>query len=336
MNILVCYGTRPEYIKVNPLISEFGKQGMPFKTLCIKQHTSLLEGSREADYTVWVPEAMNRLDRLLGAGMHIPDKVFEGITHVLVQGDTATALACAMSAFHRDRSVIHLEAGLRTQDKHNPYPEEVYRQMISRIADIHLCPTTLNEGNLINEGVTGHKFVCGNTVLDGLLDLRSQVTVGTEVLVTLHRRENQDLIHSWFDTIDHLGELYHDQFTFTLPIHPSPQIQRYRWILKNINVVEPMDHESFIKKLASCAFAITDSGGIQEEASFLGKAVIVCRKITERPETVGTHSFLCPAPSVLPVCVTQLLKDGLNKPQSDVYGDGHASEKIAQYLKDWK
>lgn len=330
MNILLCYGTRPEYIKITPLINEFSLKGIKFKTLCLRQHTSLLDSLKEPDYTVDIPEAMNRLDGILAAGKDIPEETFFGVSHVLVQGDTATAFTCAMAAFHRNIPVIHLEAGLRTYDRDNPYPEETYRQLISRIASIHLCPTEQNKQNLLNEKVFGDIYVVGNTVLDKLVNIREQVSYGNEVLVTLHRRENHDQMAEWFSSINEEAKLY-PKYTFTLPIHPNPNVQKYKKILTHVNVIEPLPYEQFIIRLSKCLFAISDSGGIQEEASFLGKKVIVCRTITERPETLGMTSFLC----VKPESLHKLVTDAINTPiisKNSVYGDGQSSKIISKLL----
>lgn len=330
MNILVCYGTRPELIKINPLTAEFKRQGISFKVLCVKQHTSLIKDAQGADYSVDVPEAKNRLDGLLATPATIPNEVFNSITHVLVQGDTATALVCALAAFHRNIPVIHLEAGLRTYDSQNPYPEETYRQMISRLASVHLCPTSANAQNLANEGISNGIFVVGNTVLDNLVGIRNKVSVNNEVLVTLHRRENHPIMDQWFLEINKLA-LSYPNLLFTLPIHPNPNVQKHRGLLTNINVIEPLQYDSFIDRVARCALVISDSGGIQEETSFLGKYVIVCRQRTERPESVGLSSFICPTPDSL----GELFSDLITQPppeQANLYGNGHASEAISYCL----
>ena len=268
MNILVCYGTRPELIKINPLIKEFRRQNIEFKLLCVKQHISLIMDAKEADYTVDVPEATNRLDGLLAVPMAIPKEVFEGITHVLVQGDTATALVCSLAAFHRNIKVIHLEAGLRTYDTQNPYPEETYRQIISRVASTHLCPTADNAMNLKREGIVDGVIVVGNTGIDNLVNLREKTETNNEVLVTLHRRENHYIMDQWFSEVNKIA-LSHPEFIFTLPIHPNPNVQKYRYLLNNVNVIDPLPYDQFIDRVSRCALIISDSGGIQEEASFL-------------------------------------------------------------------
>lgn len=331
MNILVCYGTRPELIKINPLIAEFKRQETEFKTLCIKQHTNLISDGADADYTVDVPQSINRLDGLLAAPSVIPNQIFEGITHALVQGDTATALACSLAAFHRNIPVIHLEAGLRTHDAQNPYPEETYRQLISRIATIHFCPTLDNAQNLYKEGITSSVYVVGNTVLDNLVEIRENTRKGHEVLVTLHRRENHPIMDQWFDEVSNLTVEY-PELIFTLPIHPNPNVQKHRHLLKGVNVIDPMSYDKFIERVASCALVISDSGGIQEEGSFLGKHVIVCRKTTERPEALGTSSFICKSPKNL-AALFRSISTILGPEKSNQFGDGNASRYIVEKLK---
>lgn len=333
MNILVCYGTRPELIKIKPLLAAFNQRGISYKTLRIEQHTTLIGGTEKDDYTVAVPYGFNRLDAILGAANCIPDSAFvvNGITHVLVQGDTATAFVCSMAAFHRNVPVIHLEAGLRTYDKQNPYPEETYRQLVSRVASIHLCPTDQNAKNLNQEGITNNVFVVGNTVLDNLVDLRQKTTCGNEILITLHRRENHPIMDQWFSAINEIAKVYSD-CVFTLPIHPNPNVQKHKHLLTHVNVIDPLPYDMFIERLLHCRFAISDSGGIQEEVSFLGKKAIVCRVITERPESLGANSFLCRTTQEL----TKMFEEVNKAPyanQSNVYGDGNASHKIAQILK---
>ncbi len=334
MNILVCYGTRPEWIKIKPLLNRFKQEGIRYDVLNVRQHTNLLEDTSEVNYVLDIKSETsnsNRLDNIIANITSIPSEAFLEKTHVLVQGDTATALMCAMAAFHRKIPVIHLEAGLRTRDKENPYPEEVYRQMISRIADIHLAPTSTNMSNLNDEYVSGRYFKVGNTVLDNLLQFREQIEYGNEVLITLHRRENHDQISEWFDVISNIA-LRNNDITYTLPIHPNPNVKKHIDRLKGVNVIDPIPYDIFIQRLLKCRYIISDSGGIQEEASFLGKRVIVCRKITERPETVGLTSALCNSPNDLYALENEIRNNYKIEP-NDIYGSGHSSADIVRILK---
>jgi UDP-N-acetylglucosamine 2-epimerase (non-hydrolysing) len=334
MKILLCYGTRPEWIKIKPLLHEFKREGINYSVLNVRQHTNLLEENNEVNYFVDIHENKmypNRLDVIMSNITSIPPQAFSEVTHVLIQGDTATALMCAMAAFHRQIPVIHLEAGLRTRDKHNPYPEEVYRQMISKIADIHLAPTNQNVLNLNQENVLGKHFKVGNTVLDNLASYRNKISYGNEVLITLHRRENHERMNEWFSAISEIA-LSNPVTTYTLPLHPNPNVQKHKRLLKGVNVVEPIPYEQFLERLVKSRYLISDSGGIQEEASFLGKKVIVCRKVTERPETIGINTIMCLEPQDLRMHELSL-RDKYAIEPNNIYGDGSSSLKIAKILK---
>jgi UDP-N-acetylglucosamine 2-epimerase (non-hydrolysing) len=291
--ILICYGTRPEWLKVKPLIQELAKNKLKYKVLYTGQHADI--APQNADFLFKIQNTLtNRLNDILANTLSMPDTFFNNITHVLVQGDTSSALSIAINAFHRKLKVIHLEAGLRTYDFENPYPEEMNRQLIGRIADIHLCPTKNNKKNLLAEKSKGQIYVTGNTSLDNLIGIKSNYT--KKVLVTLHRRENHINIKQWFKEISHLAKTY-PQYEFILPLHPNPNIQKYKKYLSNVTVTSSLNHTELLQILSQCTLVITDSGGIQEEASFLNKKVIVCRKITERDESLNVHSFLCTEPT---------------------------------------
>ena len=332
MKILICYGTRPELIKINPIINELKKRKINFSTLNIRQHTTLI--NENADYFLEIKNTknLNRLDTIFSSISEFDEKIFENITHVLVQGDTSTALMCALAAFNRQISVIHLEAGLRTYDVKNPYPEEAYRQMISRIASIHFCPTEENAFNLKNEKIKGSIHVVGNTVLDNLIELRNEISYNNEVLITLHRRENHDKIEQWFKIISQIA-ISNPELLYTLPIHPNPNVMKHKQLLKNVNVISPLPYDEFLKKLVTCRYLISDSGGIQEEASFLGKKIIVCRKITERPESVGINSVLCSEPSDL-ISIEKKIRNNYKIDPNNIFGNGNSSKTISSILEE--
>ena len=327
--ILICFGTRPEYIKVKSLFEEFDRVKIPYKTVFTGQHEDLL---REIgfDYRLKITDSQNRLNSVFSSILLEAERIFNDAkpTFVLVQGDTTSAAAFALSAYHHRIKIIHLEAGLRTYDRDNPYPEEVNRQIISKIADIHFCPTKYNERNLIREKTPGSIHIVGNTALDNLREIPTSVT--NTVLITLHRRENHDEIDRWFTEIEKLANLYPD-YEFILPIHPNPNVQRHKEILKQVKVVDPLNHEDLLHLICKCKLIVTDSGGIQEEASFLKKRAIICRKITERPESLGQSGLLCKSPEEL----NGLFRGAMNSYQvkgSCPYGDGFASRKIADIL----
>lgn len=325
--ILICYGTRPEWIKVKPVIEAF-KNNLEFKVLFTGQHEHI--GKFYHDYNIMIKSGKSRLNSIISSILEFePEELPE---YVLIQGDTATTFAMALWAYNKGVKILYLEAGLRTYDLENPYPEESYRQMISRISTINFCVTENNEKNLEQEKCAGINYVVGNTVLDNLKD--HTTSYSDEILITLHRRENQSIMQKWFKEINNLSKLY-PHLKFTIPLHPNPNIQQHKHILTNINVINPLDYEDMIKKISSCRLIISDSGGIQEEASFFNKKVIVCRKETERQESLGTHSFLCKEPSELKDMFVGMIEDyKVNCPCP--YGDGTTSNKILKILLDMR
>ena len=326
--ILICYGTRPEHIKISPLLKEMDGI-IPYKTLFTGQHKDLVKNIN-FDHYLTIGEGVNRLDTVVQSCLNIDETTFKDVTHILVQGDTVSAYSLALAAFHRGIKIIHLEAGLRTYDFENPYPEEAYRQCISRISDINLCPTQNNLNNLQGEKINGESVVVGNTVLDNLLGVKTKYN--DKVLVTMHRRENHHNMDEWFKTINQLA-IDNPELKFEIPLHPNPNVKKHKDLLTHVNVVSPFDYDTMIKEISECCFLISDSGGIQEESSFLNKKVIVCRKITERPESVGKHSFMCGEPKDLKGLFYSL-KDNYEVDLECPYGDGRSSERIVNYLKE--
>ena len=325
--ILISYGTRPEWIKIKPLIEEFKKENIPFKILFTGQHTHL--ANFHFDYALKVENSDNRLNEIIASVLSAPSDMFEGVKYALVQGDTASTYAVGLSAFNHGVGVIHLEAGLRTYDLDNPYPEEGYRQMLSRIADIHLCATANNRDSLEVEKVLGDKYVVGNTVLDNIRHI--ECNYGDTVLVTMHRRENLDIMDQWFSELNQIAK-DNKNLHFVIPMHPNPAIQIHKKLLTEFDILNPLSHEEMISLIAKSRFIISDSGGMQEEASFLNKKVIVCRKFTERTESLGGHSILCRTPQDLKETFYSI-SDRYEIDEECPYGDGYASHKICQVLK---
>lgn len=331
--MLISFGTRPEYIKIKPLLTKFDGN-IPYALLFTGQHTSLLEEVINTTDVrqLYIEDGENRLDSIVSSIMN-NNQVFSQVTSVMVQGDTTSAFAVALAAFHRKIKVIHLEAGLRTYNLDHPYPEEFNRQAISRMAQIHLCPTETAAANLRQENITTDIHVVGNTVLDNLIGVDS--TYGNTILITLHRRENHESMDQWFHQLETLAVKY-PEYEFVIPLHPNPNVQQYRHILKKVKIIEPVNHTEFIRMIANCRFIITDSGGIQEEASFLGKKCIVCRQITERVEGMGIFSFMCPTPSELPASFAWMNTGENHRPRPDEkcpYGDGKSAVKICSILQ---
>ena len=328
--ILLTYGTRPEYIKIKPLIKEFKNYNMPFKILFTGQHKDIANG--DYDFKIEMTDlSNNRLNSVIANLMNLSDDIFNGITHVLVQGDTTSVVGLAMAALHRKIKVIHLEAGLRTYDNENPFPEENNRRIVSTIASIHLCPTELNANNLYKENITENVFVVGNTVLDNLIEYKEKCEYTNKVLVTMHRRENHENIQEWFTEINELAKK-HSELEFILPLHPNPNVQKHKSILTDVKIIEPLNHSDLLELLVKTKMVITDSGGIQEECSFFNKKCLVCRKVTERPESVGFSSFLIREPSDLNLIFDNQIKEYAINVKSP-YGDGNSSKKIIEIFK---
>ncbi len=337
MNILIGYGTRPEFIKIKPLIDKL-KGVIDFKTVFTGQHIHIIDKDYQPDYSLSIPEGVNRLDSVLMSGLN-NDEIFKDITHVLVQGDTSSALSLALAGFHREIKIIHLEAGLRTYDFENPYPEEINRQLIARIADINFCPTDLNKMWLEQEYVKGKIYVVGNTGLDSLVEWKSKCEYTNKILVTLHRRENHNIIDKWFTKINKLAKENKD-LEFIFPLHPNPNVQKWKHLLTDVTVIDPLPHNKLLELLVKAKLVISDSGGLQEECSFLNKKIIVCREKTERRESVEYTSIMCENPVNLKHRFNWVNKnyniDVYGSAQVCPYGDGQSSDKIVKILKKYK
>lgn len=330
--ILLAYGTRPEYIKFKPLIKVFDLNHFPYRTLFTGQHEDLIKEAKP-DYKITIVDGENRLDSIVASIMNWMSKIqkVSDITHVMVQGDTTSAMAVALSAFHHGVKIIHLEAGLRTHDRENPYPEEVNRKIISEIADIHLCPTDWAQRNLVCEKAKGEIHVVGNTVIDNLLPYKDKCKYTNKILVTLHRRENHHLMKEWFTELEKLATEY-PQYMFLLPIHPNPNVQKWKYLLNNVTVIDPLPYEKMLEILIQCRLVITDSGGLQEESCFFNKICLTCRTVTERPEAIGVNGLLVTRPEDLKHFFAEVHND--YKIDVDCpFGDGHAAEKIMAILK---
>lgn len=329
--LLIAFGTRPEWIKIKPVVDKI-KGKIPFKLLCTGQHSSLIDSTLNeysVSYLNIQDETTNRLDSIVTSTLTQIEKHLEYVTHVMIQGDTTSAFAVALAAFHRRIQIIHLEAGLRSWDKDNPYPEEFNRISIGAMADIHLCPTLQCKENLRKvRSDDSMAVVVGNTVLDNLVDI--QPTISNTIFITLHRRENIRFIRHWFEAINKLA-IDHPELEFIFPMHPNPEIRKHKDILTNVKIIDPLPYSECVDYIAKCGLVITDSGGLQEESSFLKKKCIVCRKTTERTEGEGTFSQLCYEPD--------MLSHVFNKTKIELvdhkcpYGDGKSSDKILNVLE---
>lgn len=325
--LLVCFGTRPEYIKIKPLLKSMGGV-IPYHTLFTGQHTDLIDF--KADYSFDVIDGKDRLTSILHACAQ--SDIISNFEYVMVQGDTTTAVGIALSAFNRRTKIIHLEAGLRSHDMDNPFPEEANRKIITTLSSINLCPTKGNVLNIVMErGSDRNCYVVGNTVLDNLIDVIP--TYSNKILITLHRRENHPILPEWFSEISLLAKNHKDH-EFILPLHPNPNVQKCReFISDDINVIPPVPYDDMVNILGEIKFAISDSGGVQEECAFLKKHVVVCRKTTERPEGLGTFNFLCKTPKDVHQISNPIFSNYRIINQPCPFGNGHSSEIIVDILK---
>ena len=330
MNILIAYGTRPEYNKLRPLLDKL-KGLINYKLLFTGQHIDLVP-EINPDYRIEIKDGKNRLNSIMESILNCDENIFENISHVMILGDTTTTLAIAINSFHRKIPLIHIEAGARTYDIYNPYPEELNRQVISRMTSIHFCPTEVDRENLKREMCSGEFHVVGQTGMDNLKHIIP--TYGNKILITLHRRENHVNISEYFTELNILAGIYND-LEFILPIHPSPNVYKHKDLLKNVNVIKPLDHKKLIDILADSRFVITDSGGIMDEACFLNKKVIVPRKIieNEKRQMIDKCFYMCSSPKHLHSLFKDIYEDYKINIQCP-FGDGNASSKIYKVLEE--
>jgi UDP-N-acetylglucosamine 2-epimerase (non-hydrolysing) len=334
--LTIVYGTRPEYLKVLPIIKLLEVDSLiKFSVIRVLQHGNLDEPDLRYDFKVEVNTdlSVNRLD---GIGFEILNNVGKYITLsdcVLVQGDTSTAFYCALLAFQNKVKIIHLEAGLRTYDNENPYPEEGYRQMISRIASIHLTPCQFNSNILSQEKVSGNIHTVGNTILDLVKSYNLTVSCGNTILVTFHRRENVVYLPEFVSMLKECIKESHEKKVIWF-LHPNPELQK---LVKsyttdmNIDFIQPVEHRIFLEYLKDCFCVMTDSGGIQEEAAFLGKPTLVLRKITERNQIPEPYLQVVPPPYTYLTRRFESIPKGLLPPCYS-YGDGNSASNVIKII----
>jgi UDP-N-acetylglucosamine 2-epimerase (non-hydrolysing) len=364
IKVLSLFGTRPEIIKLAPVIRSLESRKDAFRTLNVAsgQHESLaspfirLFGLRvDHELRVMRPgQSPNEICARVLVALD-PLLVREGPDVVLVQGDTTTTLAGALAAFHRRIPVGHVEAGLRTGDAMSPYPEEMNRRLVSRLATFHFAATAANRDNLVREGVPGeHVFVTGNTVVDALLEVLPvlrpspllqgwlDVTNGTRrIVLTTHRRES-------FGTrlVENLRTLrrFVDEkpdTTLVFPVHPNPVVvEAARTVLSahpRIHLLDPLPYEDFLQLLSHAFLIVSDSGGVQEEAPTLGRPLLVLRENTERPEGLERgNSRLADTPARLDALLHEAWTQGSwaesARRVDNPFGRGDAAERIAEIL----
>ncbi len=330
MKLSIVYGTRPEFLKLKILIDILRISNIDLSIIKINQHNNFDEDIGYYDYIIDIKELCENRISNIGANILISlPTLLSNTTHILAQGDTATVYYSLLVGFQLKLKCIHLEAGLRTYDLENPFPEEGFRQMISRITDIHLCPSDNEKEILINEKVKGDLFVVGNTILDLVKSYNFDITSENKVLITLHRRENWDNYSLYIHKLLELCKIYSSvEFIFLSHLNPSLQkiLQHIQNIPSNFKISSPIPHIELIKLLSSCLCVITDSGGIQEEANFLGKHMFVLRKVTERNMISKENITLC---DINNIDTINIYNKGFNGYQ---YGKGNSSNNIINIL----
>lgn len=341
--ILCCFGTRPEFIKMYPLIVELSKV-YDVKSMNTGQHVEMIKGLLEyydfvPDYCLDVMCPGQSLNELSAKILSQSNKILENFEYVIVQGDTTTAAMVALAAFNNKVKIIHLEAGLRSNNKDNPFPEEVNRRIISQMADINLCPTVNALSNL-KDVMTEHNYVVGNTVIDMLRmtpndsDVLSKLNVPKEyILVTCHRRENHDKIEDICDAILEISKKYH----IVMPVHMNPNVKNVieRKLSKNQNITltSSFEYYDMVTVIRNSKFLVSDSGGLQEEAPYFGKYVYVMRDFTERNESVE-----CGISELVGNDKIKIVDRVLSYKDIDIaispYGDGYSCKNILKVLGD--
>lgn len=365
LKVMVVFGTRPEAIKMAPLVLELQKHSDSIETITVvtAQHRQMLDQvletfSIEPHYDL---DIMGKNQSLLDITGKILEK-FDPVVKqelpdiILVHGDTTTTFAASLVAFYNQVRIGHVEAGLRTFDKYSPFPEEMNRQMTDSLADLYFAPTSESKENLLKENHPESAIVItGNTAIDAL-----KLTVQSDyyhevldqldpdkklVLVTMHRRENQGQpMRNVFAALREMVDL-HQEIEVVYPVHLSPAVQEAaKDILAGhdrIHLIEPLDVLDFHNLASRSYFIMTDSGGVQEEAPSLGKPVLVLRDTTERPEGVraGTLKLVGTDPVCVKEAMAALLTDEtLYRQMSQApnpYGDGRASERIVQSIQQY-
>jgi len=366
--ILVVFGTRPEAIKLFPLVHALRRTDAEVRVCVTGQHREMLDQvleiariTPEHDLDLMLPN--QSLDTLSARLLTELGKVMDADRpdRVIVQGDTATAMIGALTAYYRKIPVGHVEAGLRSGNIYHPWPEEVNRKVVGAIADLHFAPTDTSRDALLAENVPAERIhVTGNTVIDALIETRARVDSDATlaatiapiaarfagkriVAVTTHRRENfGDGLKSVAQAVRRIAD--RPDVAVIFPVHPNPNVRapmtEVLGGIDNIAMIDPLDYPNFVRLLSLCHFVMTDSGGVQEEAPALAKPVLVMRETTERPEGVaaGTAKLVGNDEEVIVTEASRLLDDkGAYEAMArahNPFGDGRSSERIARIILD--
>ncbi len=365
MKVMSVFGTRPEAIKMAPLVRKLQEAPDVESVLCVTaQHREMLDQVLELfelvpDYDLNIMKPNQTLSMITANVIRGIEEVLvrEKPDVVLVHGDTSTTFASALAAFYQQIPVGHVEAGLRTYDPYSPFPEEMNRVLTSDIAAMHFAPTERNRQNLLREGIRFEDiFVTGNTVIDALLEVAGKPYEFEDdalknidfasrrvITVTCHRRENLgEYMENIFTAIRDLADRFED-VEIVYPVHLNPKVReeagRILGSRERIHLIDPLSYQPFVNLMAKSYFIITDSGGMQEEAPSLGKPVLVVRRETERPEAVeaGTVRLAGVERDHIYQIAESLLTDPAyyaNMAEAvNPYGDGQASERILTALR---
>ncbi len=363
LRIMSVFGTRPEAIKMAPLVRELASREDIESICCVTaQHREMLDSvlevfSLKPDWDLDIMTPRQTLSTITSKCLTGMDEAIDALKPdmVLVHGDTSTTFAGALSAFYHKVPVGHVEAGLRTYDKYSPYPEEMNRKLVTQIADLYFCPTENNRENLRKEGVTEGVFVTGNTVIDALkTTVRPDYVFAAEelnrlpydcrkiLLVTCHRRENYGQpMEDIMSALAHIARS-HEDVELVYPVHLSPVVQecakKHLGDIPNVHLIPPLAADEMHNLMARCYLVLTDSGGLQEEAPALGKPVLVLRRETERPEavTAGTVKLAGVAFDDIVRMADELIDDpaayAAMAHAVNPYGDGSACRRIADAI----
>lgn len=360
--IMVVFGTRPEAIKLAPVIKELQKRNpLGVVTVATAQHRSLMDQvlnffGIKPDFDLDIMKPNQDLVYTTNACLSGLNILLTEImpSMLVVQGDTTTAFATALAGFYHKIPVAHVEAGLRTETKYSPFPEEMNRRLISNLTDLHFAPTQAAKTNLIREGINAESItVTGNTSIDALLwgsqkELTGPITTentssSKSILLTIHRRENFGTpVLNIFSAVRTFAQR-HPDYQIIYPVHPNPNIKKLAETslrdIPNIILTDPVDYSQMLYLMKNSHFILTDSGGIQEEAPTLGKPVLVLRESTERPEAVeaGCAQLVGSHPELIFRMMEALADDtsGLYRNMSqkgNPFGDGNASKAIVHKI----
>lgn len=363
LRVMTIFGTRPEAIKMAPLVRELSRRAECESICCVTaQHREMLDSVLEIfdlkpDYDLNIMEPRQTLSTITSKCLLGMDRVLEQAKPdlVLVHGDTSTTFSGALAAFYHQIPVGHVEAGLRTWDKYSPFPEEINRTLVGDIAALHFCPTQANRANLAREAITDGVFITGNTVIDALkTTVKADYHFSTEllnrldyagkkiILVTCHRRENYGQpMANIMTALRRLADAYTD-VELVYPVHLSPVVReaadKYLSGHDRIHLIDPLDVSEMHNLMARVHLVMTDSGGLQEEAPALGKPVLVLRRETERPEAVRAGTVKIAGTDAEEIF--RMASELLESPQAyramahavNPYGDGRACERIVDAI----